>query len=303
MTYPSSRGIFFYIVFLFISSIISCQSPQKKITPQSILLNSVDTIVTSAVQKQAFPSCVVYAAHKGKPIFHKAYGFHTYDSLLKVTSSTIYDLASVTKVTEATLSLMKLYEEGKFDLDENIGSYVEGLSQPIAELKIRELLTHQSGLEPHLLFYELIKLDNSEKILSSVQMEEYDYRINDSLYAYKDVYPVLKTFINNAKVSEVKEYRYSDLFFYMVPEIVKSLSGLSFENYLYQNFYKKMDSKTLRFNAGQKFEDENIAPTVLDTLFRMELVDGTVHDEGAQLMRGVSGNAGLFSNAEDLAKI
>jgi len=300
-----ARCTFYYIVFFFTSFISIGQPPSANDLQAKALTDKVDSIVASAISQKAFPGCVVYVAHKGKPIFHKAYGFHTYDNKLEVKTSTIYDLASVTKVTGATLSLMKLYEENKLGLDNELGEYVSGLSAPIAKLNIRELLAHQSGLEPHILFYDKIRVDGQymNKTLKHVRTIDYNWRIGRSLYAYYDVYPVLKTFINKAEVSKTKKYRYSGLFFYVVPELVKNLTKISFERYLYQMFYDPLGAETLRFNAGRKFEDHEIAPTEVDALFRMELVHGNVHDEGAQLMRGVSGNAGLFSNAEDLAKV
>ncbi|MCP4456656.1 MAG: serine hydrolase [Cytophagales bacterium] len=310
MTYQTSRCTFCYIVFIFISFVSCSQKSAIAENPTDTLDNmtldnKINGIVARAINERAFPGCVVFASHKGKPIFHKAYGYLTYDSLLQVDMSTIYDLASITKVTAATLSLMKLYEEGKLGLDNNLGDYVHGLSAPISMLGIRELLAHQSGLEPHILFYDKIRVDGvyMNKTLSHVRTIDYNWRIGRSLYAYSDIYPVLKSFINKAEVSMTKKYRYSGLFFYIVPELVKNLSNKSFESYLYKNFYEPLGAETLRFNAGGKFEDREIAPTELDALFRMELVHGNVHDEGAQLMRGVSGNAGLFSNAEDLAKV
>ena len=303
MTYYTVNRTFLYISVFFIS--LQLYSQEDNMVARMGLSKSIDSIVKSAINERAFPGCVVYAARRGEPIFLKAYGYHTYDSLIQTGTTTIYDLASVTKVTAATLSLMRLYEENKLDLDQQLGNYVDGLSSGISKLNIRELLAHQSGLEPHILYYDKIRTDGQymNKTLSHVRTIDYNFRIGRSLYAYYDIYPVLKTFINKAEISKRKKYKYSGLFFYIVPELVKNISKRPFESYLYENFYKPLGAETLRFNAGRNFEDHQIAPTEVDKLFRMELVHGNVHDEGAQLMRGVSGNAGLFSTAEDLAKV
>lgn len=269
------------------------------------LEDKIDGIVTRAIQQQAFPGCVVYAAHKGKPFFSKAYGYHTYDSTLKTNLKTIYDLASITKVAASTLCIMKLYEENRLDLDVPIDNYVKGLGADMGGLTIREMLAHQSGLPPGINFLSKIKEGGEfqRRTLSYVKTTEYPYRMGRSLYAYHDLYPVIKEYISKAEVSKEKKYKYSGLFFYIVPELVYNLTGQSFISYLQNTFYNPMNTETLTFNAGRKFEDYEIAPTELDDFFRMELIHGAVHDEGAALLRGISGNAGLFSNAEDLAKI
>ena len=269
------------------------------------LRSKIDDIVTTAIREEAFPGCVVYAARKGNPFFVKAYGFHTYDSLLRVTPETIYDLASITKVTASTLCLMKLYEDNVLDIDASISDYIDDLGNQVSKLTIREMLVHQSGLPPGLRFHTMIRQEGGfqRKTLSYVQTLDYNWRVGRSLYAYHDLYPVLKEYISEVEVSEDRRFRYSGLFFYLVPELVYNLTGKSFRSYLNENFYQPMGAETITFNAGREFEDYEIAPTEIDTVFRMELIHGTVHDEGAALMRGVSGNAGLFSNAADLAKV
>ncbi len=269
------------------------------------LENKIDGIVTRAIQQQAFPGCVVYAARKGKPFFSKAYGHHTYDSTLKTNLKTIYDLASITKVAASTLCIMKLYEENRLDLDVPIDTYVKGLGSAMGSLTIRQMLAHQSGLPPGVNFLNKLKEGGEfpKRTLSYVKTTEYTYRMGRSLYAYHDLYPVIKDYISRVEVSDEKKYKYSGLFFYIVPELVYNLTGQSFISYLQNTFYNPMNAETLTFNAGRKYEDYEIAPTELDDYFRMELVHGSVHDEGAALLRGISGNAGLFGNVEDLAKV
>ena len=265
----------------------------------------IDGIIAQAIQQKAFPGCVVYAACKGKPFFLKAYGHLTYDSTIVVEKNTVYDLASITKVTASTLCIMKLWEEGHLDIEKPLGFYLDGYKSEIANLTIKEMLTHQSGLPPGVRFNEKIK-DGSKyqkKTLSHVKTRDYNFRIGRSLYAYHNLFPVLKDYINEVDVSNEKKYQYSGIFFFIVPELIGKITQRPFSTYLYQTFLQPMNASSTVFNAGREFEDSQIAPTEIDTKFRMELIQGTVHDEGAALMRGVSGNAGLFSNAEDLAKI
>lgn len=267
----------------------------------------VDSIIFSAIQQEAFPGCVVYATHKDSVIFFKSYGFHTYDSARRVARNDIYDLASVTKVTAATLALMKLYDEGLIRLDHPISNYVDGVKGKFGSASIRETLAHQAGLRPWIPYYqEVRKKDGSyqSKTIRNEAGKGYKYSLTDSLYLHEDFYvKKIKKMIRKSEVSQEKKYRYSGLFFYLVPELVQKLTGIPFDQYLRQVFYDSLGAETLTFNPLERFNRSQIVPTENDTYFRMEQIHGKVHDEGAITMRGISGNAGLFSNAEDLAKV
>lgn len=272
------------------------------------LESKIDKIIFSAIQQEAFPGCVVYASRKDSVIFYKSYGYHTYDSIRRVARNDIYDLASVTKVTAATMALMKLYDDGLISLDDPIHKYVQGMTGKFGSATIRETMAHQAGLRPWIPYYQEVRKKNGNykgKTFGSEESEKgFNYALTDSLYLHEDFYErKIKKMIRKSEVSEEKKYRYSGLFFYLVPELVKELSGIPFEAYLREEFYNPAGAETLTFNPIGKFPLSQIVPTEKDSYFRMEQIHGTVHDEGAITMKGVSGNAGLFSNAEDLAKI
>jgi len=267
-------------------------------------LLEIDSIVGNAIQLEAFPGCVIYVSRGDSILLFKSFGYHTYDSLRRVAVNDIYDLASVTKVTGATLAVMKLYEEGLINLDDPVGNYVEGIGR-IGSATIRECLAHQAGLRPWIPYYQEVKRKNGKFKRNTIgpKSESYNYPLTDSLYLYKDFYSKIKKMIGRTKISDEKVYRYSGLFFYLVPEIVEKLSGVTYDQFLYTNFYDSLGANTLVFNPLDKYVRSQIVPTENDTYFRMEQIHGTVHDEGAITMKGISGNAGLFSNAEDLAKV
>lgn len=266
-------------------------------------VSQIDSIVGNAIQQEAFPGCVIYAAKGDSILLYKSYGYHTYDSMRRVAINDIYDLASVTKVTGATLALMKLYEEGLIKLDDPIGDYIDGLGK-IGNSTFRECLAHQAGLRPWIPYYQEVKKKNGKFKKNTIgpRSSSLTYPLTDSLYLYTDFYEKIKKMIRKTKVSDEKVYRYSGLFFYLVPELVSKLKGVSYDQFLYENFYEPLGATTLRFNPLEGYKKSQIVPTENDTYFRMEQIHGTVHDEGAITMKGVSGNAGLFSNAEDLAK-
>lgn len=271
------------------------------------LQKKVDLIVINAIQKQAFPGCVVYASHKGNPILLKSYGYKTYDSLDAVYTSDLFDMASVTKVMASTLALMKLYEDGLIDMDEPLKNYVDGLGwRKIGKVTLRQCLAHQAGLQSWIKFYEEIRRNNGRykgHTISDSRSEDYPYKVAEGMFLHKEFYKRIKKYIKAAPVNREPQYVYSGLFFYLVPEMVQRLTRRPFEVYLQEVFYQPMGLSALTFNPAEKFTLDRIVPTEIDSFFRYEPIHGRVHDEGAILMKGISGNAGLFGTAEDVASL
>lgn len=286
--------LFFFLAIVFAQS----QSLQR-------IQNRIDSIVFNAIQYQAFPGCVVYASKGDSLLFARSYGYHTYDSNRRVAINDVYDLASITKVVGGTLALMKLYDDGKYQLDDPIGNHINKIGK-IGKVTFRQALAHQGGLHPWIPYYAESKKKNGKykrKTISTVQNENYSYPLTDSLFLHRDYYMQIKKMIKKSRVSKERKYRYSGLFFYLIPELVESMTDTSYEEYLIHHFYNPIEAKTLTFNPLEYFSTSQIVPTEIDTFFRMKPIHGKVHDEGAILMNGVSGNAGLFSNAEDLSKV
>jgi len=303
----SSR--FKYLSVLLCLAVISSAQEKPYFNPLSYsgLEKQVDSIVSHAIQNEAFPGCVVYAARQDSVLFFKSYGFHTYDSLINVKKSDVYDLASITKIAGATLALMKLYDDGLIHLDEPINTYVDRMKGDVGKVSLREALAHQGGLYPWIPFHKVIRKKNDtfkKRDFRSERTLGYDFQVSDSLFLSNDFYEKrIKKLIKRSEVVKNPSYRYSGLFFYLVPEMVQNLTGVSMDTYLQQHFYHPLSANTLGYLPTRKLTLDEIPPTEVDTFFRMLPIHGQVHDEGAILMRGVSGNAGLFGNAEDLAKV
>jgi len=274
-----------------------------------LLYQNIDKVMQEALDSAAFPGGVVLLAKDGKVFFEKAYGFHTYDSLRRVKTTDIYDLASVTKTTAATLAMMKFYENGDFDLEKTMGEYWPDIAKRSKQdLIMRDVLAHQAGLKAWIPYWSESQRRSGKYRWNTVKYDsssKFPNKISEAgLWLYRD-YKEKKIYrmISKTKVSEVKKYLYSGLPFYLIPEYVERVSDKSFDQYLYDQFYKPLGAETLVFKAGESFPLERIVPTEVDTFFRMQTLHGVVHDEGAAMMLGVSGNAGLFSNARDLAKV
>ena len=268
----------------------------------------VDSIITNGIKNEAFPGAQVLVAKSGKIIFHKAYGFHTYDSIQPVSLDDIYDLASVTKITGPLPAIMKLVDDGKLDLDKPFSTYWKRWQgkKDKEKLTLREILAHQAGLTPYIVFLnEVIKKNGNikKRFVKSVPKSRFEKQAYDGLFIKNRFNRKMYRMIDRSNVSEEKKYRYSGLTFLIFPELIEQLTGDSYQYYLKKNFYLPLGATNMGFRPMLKKYPNKIVPTEIDTLFRHTLTRGWVHDENASLLGGVSGNAGLFATATDLAKI
>ncbi|MGK0494907.1 MAG: CubicO group peptidase (beta-lactamase class C family) [Maribacter sp.] len=273
-----------------------------------LVSKEVDSIIMNGIKNQAFPGAQVLVAQNGAVVFHQSYGFHTYDSIQPVALDNIYDLASVTKILGPLPALMKLVDEGKLDLDVPFSTYWKPWKRikHKRNLTLREILAHQSGLKPYIVFLNKVVNKNG-------QLKKRFVKPNIKTGFAKEAYPGIYVknrfnrkmyrMINRSKVAEEKKYIYSGLPFLIFPELIAQLTGKSYESYLKRTFYDPIGAKTLGFLPMYKNCSNNIVPTELDTLYRNTLTKGWVHDENASLLGGISGNAGLFGSAQDLAKM
>ena len=268
----------------------------------------VDSIITNGIKNEAFPGAQVLVAHKGNIIFHKAYGFHTYDSIQAVALDDLYDLASVTKILGPLPALMKLVEEGKLNLDVPFSTYWKPWRRrkDKKDLTLREILAHQAGLQPYIVFLgRVIKKDGQLKrrFVRSSENWRFENEAYDGLFVKNRFNRKMYRIINRSEVASEKKYVYSGLPFLIFPELIQELTGTPYETYITDNFYTPIGAKTLGFLPKTKGFPNKIVPTELDTLYRHTLTQGWVHDENASLLGGISGNAGLFGTATDLAKM
>ena len=303
----------FLLSFILLSFSLNAQkltygNPSEVFMDSLFMHQKVDSIITDAIQKQAFPGAQILVAKNHKIVFHKAYGFQTYDSIQKVNRDDLYDIASVTKILGPLPAIMKLYDEGKIDLDVPFSNYWKawkGRSDK-KNLTLREILAHQAGLNPYIVFLaEILKKDKTLKsrFVKSTSKNRYKSQAYDNIFVKDRFKNKMYRQINRSKVSDVKKYRYSGLTFLLYPKIISDISNKNYTDYLQEYFYKPLGANTLGFTPKTKNFTNNIIPTEVDSLFRKDLTKSWVHDENAALMGGISGNAGLFGSALDLAKM
>jgi beta-N-acetylhexosaminidase len=266
----------------------------------------VDSLALYGIAEKAYPGCQVVAMLNGEVIYEKSYGNYTYSGdAIPVTSATMYDLASITKIASTSLALMKLRTEGKFDYKKTLGDYLpylQGTNK--ASLVIEDVLSHQAGLQAWIPFYLQTlekKGDYKPGIYSKEMSKEYPIQVAKDLYisvSYRD--SVYKRLIDS-KVEPPGKYLYSDLGYYFMQQIIEELSGKKLDDYVH-DIYAQLGIG-LRYHPLKYFSKLQVAPTENDEKFRKQIVQGHVHDPGAALLGGVAGHAGLFGNAVEVAEL
>jgi CubicO group peptidase (beta-lactamase class C family)/beta-glucosidase-like glycosyl hydrolase len=280
--------------------------PENAGLSSEILNRKIDSIANIGLKVKAYPGCEVMVARKGIVVFHKTYGFQTYDDRISLRKDDLFDLASVTKVSSTLAGLMLLDSEGKFSVDRKLGDYLpEFRKTNKGDLLMKDLLTHQAGLKAWIPFWkETLKPDSSfkRKIFSHEYSEKYPLKVANDLYINKNYRKKIFSEIKKSPLGE-KKYVYSDLTFIIAPGIIEKLTGEKWYDFVTNNIYHKLGAYDICFNPYLKYPLQRIVPTEYDSLFRRQLLNGTVHDEGAAMLGGISGHAGLFATANDLMKL
>lgn len=271
------------------------------------VLKKIDGIVQKAIKDKIFPGCQVLVAKDGNVIYEKAFGTHTYEGgSRKTTLNDIYDIASLTKVTATVPLVMKMEEQGKIDINKKLGDYFdypEGTNKK--NIVIKEMLCHQAGLPAWIPFYKST-LDSSGGTssiwYSKIRDAEYSIPILDSLFLKQTFLDTIRKMIYNAPLGS-KTYKYSDLGYYLLQPIIERAYQDSLQNITQRYIYAPLGMNNTLYNPKRNGVPlSKIVPTEIESNFRKILLQGVVHDQGAALFGGVAGHAGVFSNANDLAK-
>ncbi|MFV8340040.1 glycoside hydrolase family 3 N-terminal domain-containing protein [Flavobacterium sp. LB3P21] len=281
-------------------------------TPENVgmnaeILSKIDGIANKAINGKMTPGIQVLVARKGKVIYQKSFGHHTYDKTIKVQDSDIYDVASLTKILATLPNVMLQYDKQKINLETTLGTM-----SPIfkdsnkANINFKDLLSHYAGLAAGIPFYKAT-IDKSkfpsEVYFRKTSEEQFSKRMTDSLFIRNDFSDTIMKMIVKSKLSLKKEYKYSDLTFMILKDYLEKTTGKTLDVLIQENFYRSLGMNNSSFNPLGKFDKNRIPPTETDTYFRHQLLQGFVNDLSAALEGGVSGHAGVFSNAMDVAKI
>lgn len=270
-------------------------------------LEDIAEIVEEAIEAEAIPGAQVLIAKDGKVFYLQSFGYHTYEQQVPVRNGDVYDMASITKISTALAALMKLKGEGKFDESQTLGTYLPMARGSNKEnLVYKDILTHQARLKSWISFWQATKRKNGSFrwfTMKSDSSRRFPIKVAEDLYIHRNFANKIYKQIIDSPLNPEPGYVYSDLSFILAPKVVEEITGERFLEYLQENFYEPLGAGTLTFNPYGKFDKRRIVPTEYDSLFRAQLLHGTVHDEGAAMLGGISGHAGLFGNANDLVKL
>lgn len=267
----------------------------------------IDTIINENINEKAFPGCVVLVAKDSKIVYYKAFGKQTYDDFRPVLRTDIFDLASITKVAATTLFAMDLYEQNIFKLEDSVKYFIMDTNNlSFKNHQFKDFFTHQSGLQPNMPIGKYLKYrassDSCNNLYFSLTKDSlHTIQIAENFWFNQSYLDTIKLEMFNLEYDTTKSYKYSDANFNILYEILKPYVAEDFTDYLYQNFYAQLGLQTMGFNPLKRFNKYRIIPTQNDKKWRKQLLRGYVHDESAAINGGVWGNAGLFSNANDLA--
>ena len=268
-------------------------------------LDKLDNYLQSCVNNKIFPGCRMLAAKGGKVFYDKPFGYLNYDIGTRVDLNTLYDLASLTKVVATTVAVMKLYDQGKLDLNANLGKYLSVTRGTDKEfLKLKDMLTHQSGLKAWIPFYKET-LDSlkqpKEELYSKTMQGKFSVKVARNMYMRNDWIDTMWARILASPLENRGRYVYSDLNFILLQKVVEHITKRKLNDFVADEFYKPLGMTLTNFNPKTTLAGKETAPTESDDYFRYQTINGYVHDMGAAMFGGVSGHAGLFSTPNDVA--
>ena len=282
----------------------------ERVGMSSDSLLKISEIVEQMIDIHAAPGCQILIAREGRVVYEKAFGYHTYEKVDPVYLTDLYDIASVTKVAATTLSVMRLYKEGVLSLDKTLGEYLPWIRGSNKEnMLLKKVMAHQAGLQSWIPFYEAtlpeyrLRHSLSPDIYCNEPSSRFCIPVAEGLYMDRAYLDSMKQQIIFSGLNQEDHYVYSDLGFIMLAEIIRKETGVSLDKYVDSVFYGPLGLRKIGYKPLLRFSPNEIVPSEDDDYFRCQVMHGYVHDMTCAMLGGVSGHAGLFSNAKDLAVI
>ena len=274
----------------------------------SKLLTKIDSVTKMVVDSLMAPGGQVLVARYGTVVYHKSFGYHTYEKKQKVKLTDLYDLASVTKILGGLPMIMKSEEMGLINLNSSLGEmlpYLKGSNKDTITLK--EALSHNGKIKAWIPYY-LETIDSITKkplntYYSKIKTDNFSIKVAENLYLINSYTDSIYKKIAEAPQRTTAGYKYSGLVFYLFKKYIKDTYNKEMDFLNNENFYEPLGATSLTYNPTSKFSKNAIVPSEIDDYYRNQTLQGYVHDMGAAMMGGVSGNAGLFSNSNDVAKM
>lgn len=282
-------------------------------TPESVGVNSyklkkIDSLANLGISEGMYPGAQIIVARKGKVIYQKNFGHHEYNSPIEVQDSTVYDLASLTKILASLPLVMQLVDQKELSMNTKLSEMLpEYKNSNKANITLKEMLSHYARFKAWIPFYRNTFNDEktgiSSKYYSEIPDKDFNVQVAENLYMRRDYMDTIYKTIRESDLYSKLEYKYSDLPYYILKKYLEKEFGKPLEIIVQENIYESLGANYMTYLPLEKFSKDNIPPTEQDNIFRNQKVQGYVHDQGAAMLGGVSGHAGLFSNANDVAKL
>ena len=274
----------------------------------STRLHKIDSVAAYAVDEQMTPGIQLLVARKGKVIYEKCFGHHTYNKTTKVKLNDLYDVASLTKILATLPLLIELVDQGVIQLGSTLGELLPVYKGSNKEsITVQEMLSHYAQLKPWIPFYvstlDSITQKPNPTFYKSNQTKEFSIQVSKDLYLRNDFKDSIQSKIIESELLDKKKYRYSDMPYYMLKSIIEKQYSQPLDELVQQRLFKSLGANLSTYKPLEKFSIQQLVPTEIDDYFRYDKVQGYVHDMGAAMQGGVGGHAGLFSNANDTAKL
>ncbi|MDY0089946.1 MAG: glycoside hydrolase family 3 N-terminal domain-containing protein [Flavobacteriaceae bacterium] len=280
--------------------------------PENVAMNpevlaGIDSIAEDAIAQKITPGIQVLVARKGKVVYQKSFGHHTYDQKTPVQNSDIYDVASLTKIMATLPNVMKLYDQKQLTMNTTLGEMLPVLKETDKEkITFKDFLSHYARLQAWIPFYKATLNENkkpSDVYYRKSYSADFSIQVSENLYLRTDYQDTVIKIIAESKLLPKKEYKYSDLTFILLKKYLEDTTGKSLDELVQENFYRSLGAYNTTYNPLHQFDMSRIPPTEQDNYYRYQLIQGYVHDMGAAMEGGVGGHAGIFSNSIDVAKI
>ncbi|AMC12106.1 beta-N-acetylglucosaminidase [Lutibacter profundi] len=271
-------------------------------------LKRIDSLANVVIRKKMTPGMQILVARKGKVVYNKSFGFHTYQQKLPVQNSDIYDIASMTKIIASLPLIMELEEKGVLSLESSMGSLLPKFKNTNKDtLTVKEVLSHYARLKPWIPFY-MFTLDSithkpSKEFYRGIKSSKFNIKVADKLFLRRDYPSIMMDSIINSEQRLREGYKYSDLSFYIFKDFIENYYKKNLNELTQQHFFKALGANKTTYLPLDKFQKNSIVPTEKDNSYRNQLLQGYVHDMGAAMQGGIGGHAGLFSNANDISKM
>lgn len=282
-------------------------------TPESVGVNSyklkkIDSLALLAIREGMMPGAQILVARKGKVIYQKNFGYHEYDKNIAVRDTNVYDLASLTKILATLPLIMQLVDKGELSLNTKLSQMLpEYKYSNKADITLKQMLSHYARFPAWIPFYRHTlnedKTGFSPKYYATSPSKQFNVQVAENLYMRRDYTDSIFKIIRETELNKKLEYKYSDLPYYILKKYLELKYGEPLEKVVQEKIYEPLGANYTGYHPLERFSKDNIPPTEVDNYFRNQKVQGYVHDQGAAMLGGVSGHAGLFSNANDVAKI